>query len=173
MILVLYMYLKKKKHNKLHINIYLSVVPSPPQSVVLGSIFGSPNQLFIVWTPPIPKNGIITAYTVYCNTSANQVYQEQVIGPNIPTIRSVVNGTALATIVNTTYSLIFTQYGCYVTANTSVGEGPPSPTVRSTTCETGNNVLCTFAIVLWTDQTVIQNYLMSVHLIALKYLCQK
>ena len=61
---------------------------------------------------------------MYCNTSANQSYPEQVIGPNIPTIRSVVNGTTLA--VTLTGLNPYTQYSCYVTANTSVGEGSPS-----------------------------------------------
>ena len=62
---------------------------------------------------------------MYCNTSDNQTYPEQVIGPNVPTIRSVVNGTTLAVTFNTGLR-IYTQYSCYVTANTSAGEGSPS-----------------------------------------------
>ena len=62
---------------------------------------------------------------MYCNTSTIQAYPEQVIGPNIPNIRSVVNGTTLAVTFNTGLSP-YTQYSCYVTANTSAGEGSPS-----------------------------------------------
>ena len=102
----------------------------------MAAVPGSLNQLTATWTPPIPKNGIITAYTVYCNTSANQVYPEQAIGPNIPTIRSVVNETMLTAIFNTGLNP-FTQYNCYVTANTSVGEGPPSQVVNTKTSESG------------------------------------
>ena len=99
-------------------------VPSPPLNVSLAAVPGSPNQLTATWTSPIPKNGIITAYTVYCNTSANQVYPEQVIGLNVLTVRSVVSGITLD-VTFSTELYPFTQYNCYVTANTSVGEGPP------------------------------------------------
>ena len=84
----------------------------------------------------MPKNGIITGYSVYCNTSANQSYPEQVIGSNVPTIRSVVNGTTLA--VTLTGLNPYTQYSCYVTANTSVGQGSPSSIVTVKTVQSGN-----------------------------------
>ena len=73
---------------------------------------------------------------MYCNTSASQAYPEQVIGPNIPTIRSVVNGTTLAVTFNTGLNP-YTQYSCYVTANSSTGEGTPSRIVSATTVENG------------------------------------
>ena len=98
---------------------------------MLAPVPGSPSALSANWSVPIPKNGIITAYTVYCNTSASQAYPEQVIGPNIPTIRSVVNGTTLAVTFNTGLNP-YTQYSCYVTANTSAGEGNPSVIVVTT-----------------------------------------
>ena len=102
---------------------------------------GSPNQLSASWSPPIPKNGIITEYTVYCNTSTSQAYPEQVIGPNVPTVRSILNGATLGTMfIPPATSIIFntnlnpyTQYNCYVTANTSVGEGTPSQIVTART----------------------------------------
>ena len=56
----------------------------------LSPVPHSPYQLSAMWSAPsVVKYGNITAYTVYCNTSATQAYPEQVIGPNIPTIRSV------------------------------------------------------------------------------------
>ena len=76
---------------------------------------------------------------MYCNTSANQSYPEQVIGSNIPTIRSVVNGTTLA--VTLTGLIPYTEYSCYVTANTSLGEGSPSTIVTVQTAQSGNDML--------------------------------
>ena len=77
---------------------------------------------------------------MYCNTSANQSYPEQVIGSNLPITISVVNGTTL-TIMLTGLNP-YTQYSCYVTANTSVGEGSPSNVVTVKTAQSGNNMLC-------------------------------
>ena len=74
-----------------------------------------------------------------------QAYLEQVIGPNVPTIRAraVVSQIALLSDMKT-YSVTFgiglkpyTQYDCYVTANTSAGEGPPSSIQTSRTSPSG------------------------------------
>ena len=111
-------------------------VPSSPQNITLSA--GSPTQLSASWSAPIPKNGIITGYSMYCNTSANQSYPEQVIGSNMPTIRSVVYGTTLAIML--TGLNAYTQYSCYVTASTSVGEGSPSTIVTVQTAQSGNNM---------------------------------
>ena len=77
---------------------------------------------------------------MYCNTSANQSYPEQMIGPNVPTIRSVVNGTTLAATLSGLSP--YTQYSCYVTANTSVGEGNPSAVFMISTAQSGNLLDC-------------------------------
>ena len=116
----------------------VSTVPSSPLAVSVSTISGSPNQLSASWSSPIPKNGIIIAYTIYCNTSASQAYPEQVIGPNVPTARSVVNGTTLAVTFSTGLNA-YTQYDCYVTANTSVGEGTPSSIITTQTSESGKH----------------------------------
>ena len=118
----------------------LFIVPSSPSNCALASVLGIVTQLSASWSAPIPKNGIITGYSVCCNTSANQSYPEQVIGSNVPTIRSVVNGRTLD--VNLTGLNPYTQYSCYVTANTSVGEGSPSNIVTVQTAQSGNNMLC-------------------------------
>ena len=77
---------------------------------------------------------------MYCNTSAIQSYPEQMIGSNVPTIRSVVNGT---TLIATLSGLSpYTQYSCYVTANTSVGEGSPSAVFTILTAQSGNLLGC-------------------------------
>ena len=116
--------------------ISLFSVPSSPQNFSLSPVAGSPSQLSAGWSVPIPRNGIITGYSVYCNTSANQSYPEQMIGPNVPTIRSVVNGTTLAATLSGLSP--YTQYSCYVTANTSVGEGNPSAIFAILTAQSGN-----------------------------------
>ena len=115
---------------------YLFAVPSSPQNFSLSAVAGSPYQLSASWSVPIPRNGIITGYSVYCNTSANQPYPEQMIGPNVPTIRSVVNGTTLAATLSGLNP--YTQYSCYVTANTSVGEGSLSSIFTMLTAQSGN-----------------------------------
>ena len=113
-------------------------VPSSPQNFSLSPVAGSPSQLSASWSVPIPKNGIITGYSVYCNTSANQSYPEQVIESDVPTIRSVVNGTTLA--VTLTGLNPYTLYSCYVTANTSMGEGSPSTILTVQTLQSGNSL---------------------------------
>ena len=117
----------------------VSTVPSSPLAVSVSNVSGSPNQLSVSWSSPVPKNGIIIAYTIYCNTSASQAYPEQVIGPNVPTARSVVNGTTLAITFSTGLNS-YTQYDCYVTANTSVGEGTQSPIITTKTSESGKQL---------------------------------
>ena len=110
--------------------------PSPPRSFSLSPVADSPTQLSASWSVPIPRNGIITGYSVYCNTSEDQTYPEQMIGPNVPTIRSVVNETTLATTL--TGLNPFTYYSCYVTANTSFGEGGSSNVFTNSTIQSGD-----------------------------------
>ena len=88
--------------------------PSSPRRLSLSTVRYFPNLIIATWTPPIPKNGIITAYSVYCNTSVNS-----------PIIGAKTNATTLVVTINTG-SDMFTLYSCYVTANTSIGEGTPS-----------------------------------------------
>ena len=120
---------------------YISfTVPSSPLNFSITTVPGSPYQLSALWSPPIPKNGIITAYTVYCNTSASQAYPEQMIGPNMAILRSVVNGTTLTATI--TGLNPYTIYDCYVTANTSVGEGSLSTAATARTDESSECIIC-------------------------------
>ena len=121
-------------------------VPTSPQQLSLSPI-SDLTYLSANWSVPIPRNGIITGYTVYCNTSINQPYPEQVIGPNAPTSRSIVNGTTLAVTFNTGLSP-YTQYSCYVTANTSIGEGHHSEVVTARTGEASEKHLIIKGLVL-------------------------
>ena len=77
---------------------------------------------------------------MYCNTSAGQAYPEQTIGPNVATLRSVVNGTTLTAAI--TGLSPYTNYDCYVTANTSVGEGSLSAAATARTNELSEYILC-------------------------------
>lgn len=103
-------------------------------------------ELISFFKAPTLANGIITAYTVYCNTSATQAYSEQVIGPNEPTIRAraVVSQIGILSDMKTFWIPfeiglnLYTQYDCYVTANTSAGEGPPSSIQSAVTSASGN-----------------------------------
>ena len=104
----------------------------------MASVTTSPYEIAIAWNPPTQTNGIITAYTVYCNTSATQAFPEQVIGPNMASIRSIVNGTSQLAIFNTGLNP-YTQYECFVTANTSSGEGVASPILIVRTGQSGEN----------------------------------
>ena len=101
------------------------LVPSSPLSFNLTQIDGDPNQLLASWSLPDPTNGIITAYTVFCKLPSDQEV----------TIRDTLNNSTLSA---TVMGLVpFTSYECYVTANTSVGEGPPSNDDTAMTDEDG------------------------------------
>ena len=99
--------------------------PSRPLVFNLTQIDGASNQLMASWSSPDPTNGIITAYTVFCKMPSDQEF----------TIRDTLNNSPLSA---TIMGLIpFTSYECYVTANTSVGEGPPSNNDTAMTDEDG------------------------------------
>ena len=106
-------------------------VLSSPLNFTLSPVSHSANKLTAMWTPPAVTLGNVINYIVYCNTSDNQTYPEQVIGPNKPTNRSVVNGTTLS--VTMIGFMPYTQYDCYVTASSTVGEGTASLLARNRT----------------------------------------
>jgi len=100
----------------------------------------SPLELHAIWEPPLEPNGVITAYKVYCSvyedgSGSGYVYLTQNTATNSIISTSVVPGNVTEAIVSglTPYTL----YECYVTANTSVGEGSASETVVAGTDESG------------------------------------
>ena len=117
----------------------LFTAPSSPLQFSLSPLPGSPYQLFAFWSQPLTKNGIITAYTVYCNTSASQAYPEQMNGPNVATVRSVLSGTTLVATISG--FIAYTKYECYVAANTSVGGGNYSNVATARTDEAGEIII--------------------------------
>ena len=78
----------------------------------------------MTWTAPESPNGVILNYTVYCNDSESVVTVS-------------VSGTELSAVVMNLTP--FTYYNCYVTANTSVGEGDQSQIRSNKTDESGES----------------------------------
>ena len=113
--------------------ITLFIVPSEPQSPNVQTIPGAPVQLFVSWLPPLEPNGVITAFTVYCHKT-NESNEE-----NFTSDGEVKTTTAPENATETTISGLtpYTFYECFVTANTSIGEGIASNSVIARTDESG------------------------------------
>ena len=106
-----------------------STVPSMPLNFQLSAV--SSSALMATWTPPSTPNGIVTGYTVYCTVSQNQIYPEQEpTGASTYTVFNVTSQTS----AYLSGLLPFTFYQCYVTANTTAGQGNSSvPSTSQTT----------------------------------------
>ena len=137
-------------------------------NTTLARVIGSPTKLYIQWKPPEEPNGIIVAYSIYCKVMVvNDV--QQILGSvsgsgsseSIPITASsgllmseevnglgdisdyaisvVTKGTELKAFVENLTP--FTNYECFITANTSAGEGSSSRIVTATTDESGKITL--------------------------------
>ena len=105
---------------------------------------GAPTVLDVTWEPPFEPNGVILAYTVFCDeiqqSSGLQYDDNSPISPFSQTdditaeFLTVVPGNQTQTFV--VGLTPFTMYECYITANTSVGEGAPSIIRSAQTDET-------------------------------------
>lgn len=116
-------------------------VPLPPNNLNILTIDGDPYSLNVTWDPPTTPNGYITSYTIYCEEYF-YVGSGSGLGLNplpfnepLPIFISNVPGNELY--VRVTDLAPFTIYECYVSANTSVGEGNVSASVIQTTDEFG------------------------------------
>lgn len=112
------------------------LVPLAPTNVTVLVV--SAFSLSVSWNPPLIPNGYLTHYNVYCQES------QLVMGSGsgmfvLPTspYHTVFTSTVRGDYRNATVTGFtpFTSYGCYVSANTSVGEGSVSVTVFQTTDE--------------------------------------
>lgn len=133
----------------LHLLCYL--VPSPVGMTVMTAVLGTPSHLSSQWDPPREPNGELVAYSVYCKLSALQPlcdcdsatnvnstscgcdhlaqsvpYQQQAVLPVGLFNTAVIGGF-----------LPYTNYTCFMTANTSAGESSPSIPLSAVTDETG------------------------------------
>ena len=133
-------------------------------NTTVAKVIGSPTKLYIQWKPPEEPNGIIVAYSIYCKEAT--VDDAEILGSasgSIPTssgsatlaamsrveyesgdisdytILVVSNGTQLEAFVEDLTP--FTNYGCFITANTSVGEGSSSRIVTATTDESSEFIV--------------------------------
>lgn len=107
------------------------LVPSEPHINLLG-ILGEPNYLLVTWTAPENPNGIILNYTVYCFSDGDLIMPGD---SDITAIMVVVSGNHLSVVVMELTP--YTFYDCYITANTSVGEGNSSRVETAQTDESG------------------------------------
>lgn len=114
----------------------LEDTPSAPTNLRVWSVGGDPYSLHLSWMPPSVPNGYILSYSIYCQEST----QESGSGmssffPSSAT--SSITSMVLGYELNVTVAgfVPFTNYSCYVTANTSIGEGNASATVFQTTDE--------------------------------------
>ena len=110
----------------------MSTVPSTPRELSLQPDPMSATQLSATWAPPVPANGVITNYTLYCSRSDQQFYPEQVM-PKSFTLD--ISGDDLSVTVMDLDP--FTNYDCSISASTSAGEGDRSSEVRQRTSESG------------------------------------
>ena len=120
--------------------------PSAPIMFQLVTVDSDSTLLNASWDPPNQPNGVITAYTVYCNTSAEQFYPEQVPTGNTVFTVEVQNDVRVAMVPGLT---AFTSYECSVTANTSAGEGELSNTQSARTDESGVCVCVGVCVGVW------------------------
>ncbi len=95
------------------------LVPSAPRNFALSMVSGSPNTFSASWNIPEPTNGIISGYTINCNSS----------------ISVTVTGSTLSASLSGLTP--FTTYSCTISASTGAGEGTASNTVTATTDEDG------------------------------------
>lgn len=105
-----------------------------PTNVDAFAVSGNPLSLNVVWDPPIFPNGRLTHYNIYCEEAtagSGGMSSHQEI------FTSTVQGQEMNTMV--TGLTPFTTYDCYVSANTSVGEGTRSVLVSGTTDEYGKS----------------------------------
>ena len=133
-------------------------------NTTLARVVGSPTELYIQWRIPEEPNGIIIAYSVYCkeiivndaqqnlgSASGSAIAmsgEEDGLGNMIDyAILVVTNGTELEAFVENLTP--FTNYGCFVTANTSVGEGSSSKILTATTDESSMSLTNNYDLVLY------------------------
>ena len=126
--------------------IYLSV-PSPVNMIVMMAVLGTPTHLTIQWNPPVEPNGELLAYSVYCGASAQQPLCDCDFGNTSPSCpcgdmslnvsyhQQAVLPVALSQTEEIGGFLPYTNYTCFMTANTSAGESTPGISLSSVTDE--------------------------------------
>ena len=122
-----------------------------PEEPITKTILGSPLQLLVSWQLPSEPNGVILSYTVYCyesqdsDGSGSGGYNNYLL----PMLDTITPGTIVQTVAPGNHSQLivsglipYQTYDCYVTANTSAGEGDPSFINSAKTDESGMHLQC-------------------------------
>ena len=111
---------------------YIPPVPSPPLNPAV-TVPTDPYSLYFSWTEPAVPNGIISVYTVYCEKSNTTVSSEANSMDDLSTefVSASTNDTSLTLTGLTPY----TQYDCFVSAETSAGESDFSVALTAITEE--------------------------------------
>jgi len=116
----------------LTVTFFNDLVPSSPIGLSASLVSGDPYSLFISWMKPQKPNGMILSYNVYCLES-NISSSIQSLSSTSDIFDEVVSGNSFnATVGGLTP---FKEYGCFVSANTSIGEGNNSFVAYQTTDE--------------------------------------
>ncbi len=95
------------------------LVPTVPRNFALSMVSGSPNTLSASWDIPEPTNGIISNYTINCNSSDSVTVTGSILSANLSSLDP------------------FTTYSCTISASTGAGEGNASVPAIETTVEDG------------------------------------
>lgn len=94
-----------------------------------------------MWDPPAEPNGVILTYSVYCYVLANDsVASELFLVPSdsiVTTMPSFTQVPGNQTEVAVVDLVPYTDYVCFTTANTSIGESNSSNIVTNRTDESG------------------------------------
>ena len=93
---------------------------------MLSMVPMSSSMLSASWMTPEPTNGIITGYTIRCSAPLGMLMQ------------FIIDGSMTTTVLSGLAP--FTEYMCFISANTSVGEGDRSDNQTAMTDEAGKRV---------------------------------
>lgn len=97
------------------------------------TVRGSPFELRISWEPPHESNGILTYYTIYCqdelDSESNSSPEYNIAGVKHEIVRSDTMTVLFPGLRS------YRVYDCFVSGNTSVGEGNFSSLVTARTDE--------------------------------------
>lgn len=117
----------------------LHTVPSNPIIKNVSRISASPTMLYVQWDYPNVPNGLILYYSIYCcdlTRTMGESSDSSMVATKSTNLCSEwkVLGNDSETIIHGL--LPYTNYTCFVTTNTSAGEGNPSMNLTAQTDET-------------------------------------
>ncbi len=118
-------------HTHTHTHTHPLIVPTAPLNFAMEPTSDS-SQLTASWQQPTPSNGVITGYTVYCTIVSTM--DESPSEDNFA-VFALLTSANLGVMINDLQP--FTYYQCFVSANTSVGEGPNSNRDTTRTIQDG------------------------------------